>query len=59
MLSKMRLVAVKGADKLSSHELKLLEEYLSQPSPFTCLVLTFTEEKKLNLGDKEHVVFAR
>ncbi|HWP91135.1 MAG TPA: DNA polymerase III subunit delta [Thermodesulfobacteriota bacterium] len=57
MLYKMRLVTVKGADKLSSHELKLLEEYLSQPSPFTCLVLTFTEEKKLSLGDKEHVVF--
>jgi DNA polymerase-3 subunit delta len=57
MLSKMRLVTVKGADKLSSHELKLLEEYLSQPSPFTCLVLTFTEDKKLSLRDKEQVVF--
>jgi DNA polymerase-3 subunit delta len=57
MLSKMRLVMVKGVDKLSSHEFKLLDEYLSQPSPFTCMVLTFTEEKKPSLGDKKQVVF--
>jgi DNA polymerase-3 subunit delta len=57
MLSKMRLVMVKGVDKLPSHELKLLGEYLSQPSPFTCLVLSLTEEKKLSLEDKERLVF--
>jgi DNA polymerase-3 subunit delta len=46
MLSRRRLVVVKNAESLPEGELKSLESYLSSPSPTTCLVLIFEEEKK-------------
>lgn len=56
MLSKMRLVVVKNAEKLPAGELKLLDSYLSSPSPSTSLVLIFGEEKKPALEKKSQVV---
>lgn len=42
MLSRMRLVVVKDAQKLPQSELKSLESYFFSPSPSTCLVLIFS-----------------
>lgn len=42
MLSRMRLVVVKNAEKLPQTELKSLESYFFSPSPSTCLVLIFS-----------------
>jgi len=53
MLSKMRMVVVKNADKLPGDEFKSLEQYLLSPSPSTCLVLMFTEERKLDVENGE------
>jgi len=55
MFSSKRLVVIKNAEKLSSKELKLVERYILQPSPFTCLVLIFLEPKKPNLEINQHV----
>ncbi|MGH7901897.1 MAG: DNA polymerase III subunit delta [Thermodesulfobacteriota bacterium] len=55
MFSSKRLVVIKNAEKLSSKELKLVERYILQPSPFTCLVLIFLESKKPNLEINQHV----
>lgn len=55
MFSSKRLVVIKNAEKLSSKELKLVERYIIQPSPFTCLVLIFLEPKKPNLEINQHV----
>jgi DNA polymerase-3 subunit delta len=57
MLSRMRLVVVKNAEKLSLNELKSLESYCSFPSPFTCLVLMLREEKKLASENTKEVFF--
>ena len=55
MFSSKSLVVIKNAEKLSSKELKLVERYILQPSPFTCLVLIFLEPKKPNLEINQHV----
>ncbi len=60
MLSKMRLVVVKNAEKLSVNYINSLESYLSYPSPFTCLVLMFSEYEKPpfeNTGEALLVLF--
>ncbi|HSE84247.1 MAG TPA: DNA polymerase III subunit delta [Thermodesulfobacteriota bacterium] len=57
MLSKMRLIVVKNAERLPAGELKLIDSYFSSPSPFTCLVLVFGEGKKPVLDNKSQVVF--
>lgn len=56
MLSKLRVVVVKNAEKLPGSELKSLESYLSSPSLSTCLVLIFMEEKKLAIENQKHVL---
>jgi DNA polymerase-3 subunit delta len=56
MLSNLRLVVVKNTEKLPENELKLLEHYVSSPSPSTCLVLIFMEEKKLSTENQKDVL---
>jgi DNA polymerase-3 subunit delta len=55
MLSKMRMVVVRNADRLPVAEFRLLEEYLLSPSPSTCLVLILTEERKLDVEGGEKI----
>ncbi len=57
MLSKMRLIVVKNAERLPAGELKLIDSYFSSPSPFTCLILAFGEGKKPVFDNKSQVVF--
>src|SRR3972149_4711357 len=57
MLSRMRLVVVKNADRFSDSELGYLDSYISSPSPSTCLVLIAEEEKDLSLENKKGVVY--
>ncbi len=65
MLSQMRLVTVKNAEKLPESELKSLDSYFLSPSPSTCLVLIFspddtvksTARAKLGLENTKGVVF--
>ncbi len=59
MLSTMRMVVVKNADKLPANEILSLESYLLSPTPSTCLVLILQEEKKLSLQNKKNVVLVR
>ena len=56
MLSKIRVVVVKNAEKLPGSELKSLESYISSPSLSTCLVLVFMEEKKLSIENQKYVL---
>ena len=59
MLSERRLVITKNAEKLPSEEIKLIEDYISFPSPTCCFVLIFGKDnKKLKtLRNKKEVVF--
>src|SRR3990170_1485920 len=57
MLSRMRLVVVKNADRLPESELRSLDSYISSPSPSTCLILVVEEEKDLALQNKKRVVY--
>ena len=68
MLSQMRLVMVKNAEKLPQSELKSLESYFFSPSPSTCLVLIFNPadsaqstaraaREKLGLENEKGVAF--
>ena len=45
MLSRMRLVVVKNADRFPESEIKSIDSYISSPSPSTCLILIVEEEK--------------
>jgi DNA polymerase-3 subunit delta len=56
MLSKIRVVVVKNAEKLPGSELKSLESYISSPCPSTCLVLIFMEEKRLSIENQGYVL---
>jgi DNA polymerase-3 subunit delta len=44
MLSRMRLVTVKNAEKLPENELRSLDSFFLSPSPSTCLVLIFSPD---------------
>ncbi|HEX3037083.1 MAG TPA: DNA polymerase III subunit delta [Thermodesulfobacteriota bacterium] len=57
MLSRMRLIVLKNAERISAGEFKLIDSYFSSPSPFTCLVLMFGEGKKPVIENKSQVVF--
>lgn len=47
-MSAKRLILVKDVDKLPSSDIKALAQYVSNPSPSTCLVLVAREVKKNN-----------
>ena len=57
MLSRMRLVVVKNADRLPENEIKSIDSYISSPSPSTCLILIVEEEKDLTLENKKSVLY--
>jgi len=57
MLSRMRLVVVKNADRLPESEIKSIDSYISSSSPSTCLILIVEKEKDLTLENKKRVVY--
>ncbi len=59
MLSRMRLVIVKNADRLPESELRSIDSYISSPSPSTCLILIVEEEKDLTLQNTKSVVYVK
>lgn len=57
MFSDKKLVVVKNAEKLKARELEVLDTYISNPSPLSCMVLIFSEGKKPKLTNKKGAAF--